>query len=119
MALRREDLLFARTDGDKILTKKLRQEITLLKEGIDSFSQETDFNTNYSFFNKTVQVNISISELNNSESLDESQLTIEFIFQARKQVDSSDTPTSFTSVTTPGKITNFVAEVEDFLLSIM
>lgn len=119
VALGKESVLFARTDRGSILIEELRQEIILLKEGIDSFSQEVDFHANYSFFNKTVEINLSSTELNNSESLDKSQLTIEFVFEPRKQVDSSNTPTSFTSVTTPDNITRFVADVEDFLKSII
>ena len=118
VVLAKENLLFARTDGNRILIKELRQEITSLKEGIDSFSQKIDFHTSYSFFNKTVHVNLSTTELNNSESLNESQLAIEFIFEPRKQIDSDNTPASFVSVTTPDKITNFIADVEDFLKSI-
>lgn len=129
VTLEREDLLFARTDANRISIEKLRQETILLKEGTNSysFSQKIDFHTNYSFFNKIVHFNLSTTELNNSESLNESQLAIEFIFEPRKKIDAFNTPTlnssnttkSFTSVTTLDNITRFVAEVEDFLKSII
>ena len=127
LALKREDLTFALTDKRVILIEKLSREITLLKEGINSFSQEIDFHTSYSFFNKAVHVNISSTESDNSQSLDKPQLAIEFIFEPREKVDAFDTPAlnssnvtkSFISVTTLDEITRFVADVEDFLKSII
>ena len=121
------DEIIIRTDVDEVLIERLRKEITLLKEGINSFSQEIDFHTSYSFFNKAVHVNISSTESDNSQSLDKPQLAIEFIFEPREKVDAFDTPAlnssnvtkSFISVTTLDEITRFVADVEDFLKSII
>ena len=113
----KNDEIVARTDADRIKIKKLRQEITLLKEGINIFNHEENTLTSYSFFNKAVKINLSATE-NNSESSHKSKIAIEFIFEPRKQVNSSNTTNSFTSITTIDEISDFIAEIEDFLKSV-
>ena len=111
----------------RVSIKQLHREITLLKEGIHSFNYDTNTPTSYYFYNKAFKINLSAIEPNNSESSFKSQLAIEFIFEPRKKNDTFDTHTlnssnttkNFTSVTTPDKITRFVANVEDFLKSII
>ena len=111
--------IITKISAKRVNIEQLHREITLLKEGINLFSHNTDIPTSYSFYNKAFKINLSAIEANNSESSDKSQLNIEFVFKQKKQIYSDNTPTKFTSITTLDNITSFVASVENFLLNIV
>lgn len=101
-----------KTAPDIIATERLREQIYLL-------SSQTDTQTSVSFLDGAVLVNISNARSNQSDSVDEPALTIEFNFQrgipVSEQIDSSNVPTSFTSTANSDSIAKFINKVEDFL----
>ena len=101
-----------KTAPDIIATERLREQIYLL-------SSQTDTQTSVSFLDGAVLVNISNARSNQSDSVDEPALTIEFNFQrgipVSEQIDSSNVPTNFTSTANSDSIAKFINKVEDFL----
>ena len=101
-----------KTAPDIIATKRLREQIY-------SLSSQIDTQTSVSFLNEAVVVNISNAQSNQSDSVDEPALNIEFNFQRgipiSNQTDSSNIPIIFTSTANSDSIAKFINKVEDFL----
>lgn len=116
-----------KTLANTISIEQIRQDLILLKDKANLFDDETDA-VSISLFNEAVELNISNSKLEESDSVDKPQLNIEFVFPRGiefSDVDSDnspetkkenpfDSPKSFNSTVTLENITNFITKVEDF-----
>ena len=116
-----------KTIADIISVKQIRQDLILLKDKSNSFDDKTD-TISVSLFNEAVEISISNSKLKESDSVNEPQLDIKFVFprgilfsdvdsekspETRKEIPF-DSPKSFSSTLTLENITNFITKVEDF-----
>ena len=116
-----------KTPGDTISITQIRQDLILLKDRANSLDNRTD-SVSFSIFNEAVKINLSNSKLKESDSVEEPQLNVKFVFPRGTQfsyVDSEnnpetrkenpfDSPKSFSSTLTLENITNFITKVEDF-----